>query len=165
MFDYDIIHIPGKQNIAPDTASRYPPASTKAGNEDDDDIELTSQAFAVVQGGRLPSAVTWSEVNNEAIYDQTCSQLKDIIEKGFPEERSSLPENLRYFWNMRYDLYLIENTPFKRKKMLIPVKLRPRILEGLHAGHQGVSSMRANARERLFWPRLDADIENTRAQC
>ncbi len=94
-----------------------------------------------------------------------CTMRQKVIETGFPAEKKSLPEHLKYFWNMKDELYIIGNTPFKGKKMLIPEKLRPRILDGLHAGHQGVSSMRANARERLFWPRLDADIGKIRAHC
>jgi len=38
-------------------------------------------------------------------------------------------------------------------------------VEGLHAAHQGVSSMLANARERFFWPGLDAAVKLYRAQC
>jgi len=49
--------------------------------------------------------------------------------------------------------------------MLIPKDLRRIVLEGLHAAHQGVSSMLANARERFFWPGLDAAVKLLRAQC
>ena len=66
---------------------------------------------------------------------------------------------------MRDDLYIIEDVPFKGKKMLIPKKLRCQVLDGLHAAHQGVSSMKLNARERMFWPGLDADISQKRNQC
>ena len=49
--------------------------------------------------------------------------------------------------------------------MLIPKTLRPTVLEGLHAAHQGVSSLLVNARERFFWPGLDATIHLQRSQC
>ena len=49
--------------------------------------------------------------------------------------------------------------------MLIPKTLRPTVLEGLQATHQGVSSMLANVRERFFWPGLDATVRLQRAQC
>ena len=45
---------------------------------------------------------------------------------------------------MRDDLYEVDGVPFKGKKMLIPRKLRGIVLEGLHAAHQGTTSMRAN---------------------
>ncbi len=43
--------------------------------------------------------------------------------------------------------------------------LRRSILNGLHAAHQGVVSMLANAKELFFWPGLGASIRQTRAQC
>ena len=66
---------------------------------------------------------------------------------------------------MRDALYEVDGVPFKGKKMLIPRKLRGSVLEGLHAAHQGTTSMRANVRERFFWSGLDAIITNFTAQC
>ena len=66
---------------------------------------------------------------------------------------------------MREELYVIENVPFKDRKMLIPQSLRSAVLEGLHAAHQGVNSMLSNARLRLFWPGLDSEVKQLRAGC
>jgi hypothetical protein len=88
-----------------------------------------------------------------------------IIENGFPTSRNELPEEARYFWSMKDELYMIDNVPFKGKKMMIPKKLCGQILDGLHAAHQGVSSMKLSARERMFWPGLDAEISLKRQQC
>ena len=66
---------------------------------------------------------------------------------------------------MRDELYVIGNVPFKDHKMLIPSALRKDVLIGIHAAHQGVNGMLANARERFFWPGLDAAIRLTRSQC
>ena len=49
--------------------------------------------------------------------------------------------------------------------MLIPSQLRPQVLEGLHAGNQGVTSMLSNARTRFFWPGLDAAVRQFRDNC
>jgi hypothetical protein len=49
--------------------------------------------------------------------------------------------------------------------MLIPKALRSIVLEGLHAAHQGINSMLANARERFFWPGLDAAVRLYRSHC
>ena len=110
-------------------------------------------------------AVSWEDVNAEAALDDESVRLKNVITSGFPDRRDELPEDLRYFNPFRDELYVIDNTVFKEKKMLIPKKLRVQIVEALHAAHQGVSSMKANARDRFFWPHLDADIKNVRSQC
>jgi hypothetical protein len=168
MYDYKIVHVPGKSHMAPDAASRYPTSSnicTSEGSNDDVDLEECSKAYAIAQSASLPSCLTWDDINDEASVDRECIALREVIENGFPESRDDLPEETRYFWSMRDDLYVIENVPFKGKKMLIPKKLRSQVLDGLHAAHQGVSSMKLNARERMFWPGLDADINQRRNQC
>ena len=66
---------------------------------------------------------------------------------------------------MQADQYSIEGVPFKGAKMLIPAKLRGKVLEGLHAAHQGVGGMQANATERFFWPYLNAALRQIRSVC
>ena len=162
MYRFRIIHIAGSSNGAPDATSRYPTSDCDYSVQDID--EGTSLAFAVHQANDIRS-VTWTNVNDAAMMDEECTVLAQTIYNGFPESRDELPENIRQFWPMRDDLYMIENVPFRGKKMLIPKVLRRRVLEGLHAANQGVSGMLANARERLFWPGLDAAVRLTRSQC
>ena len=66
---------------------------------------------------------------------------------------------------MKEELYVIGNAPFKVRKMLVPASMRQLIIDGLHAGHHGVLSMKAASREQFFWPGLDADITQKRNQC
>ena len=164
MFNFDIIHVPGKLHMAPDATSRYPTRSASS-NSLNDYTDQYSKAYAIMQSTSLPAAVTWEDVNNEAAVDDECIRLKATIESGFPESRNELPKEMRYYWPMRDDMFVIDNVPFKGRKMLIPKKLRTRITEGLHAAHQGITGMKSNARERLFWPGLGADITQRREQC
>ena len=66
---------------------------------------------------------------------------------------------------MRDDLYVVEGVPIHDGRILIPVPLRKEVLECLHSAHQGVNGMLAHAKQRLFWPGMDAAIRLTRAQC
>jgi hypothetical protein len=169
-YDFEITHVPGNSNMAPDATSRYPSrlACALATIEEDDEleeIESFAVAYASKQGHDLPGSITWEKVNSESCLDEEVAQLRDVIERGFPKSRNELPESLRAFYQMNEDLYIIDNTIFRGRKMLIPRKLRSNILDGLHAAHQGVNGMKSNARERFFWPGLDADIKQKREQC
>lgn len=50
-------------------------------------------------------------------------------------------------------------------RVVVPQKLRERILKTLHLGHPGVVRIKALARLHVFWPGLDKDIERAVCQC
>ena len=78
MFDFKVVHIPGDENQAPDACSRYPAEAISGDNhgQDDDEMENTSQAFAIERGSQLPSSITFEMVNEEANVDNECRRLK-----------------------------------------------------------------------------------------
>lgn len=164
MYRFRIIHAPGKSEIMkiPDTTSRNPVPEVS------DDISTVCEAAAISYARDQAegiNAVDWQTVQHHAAHDDECITLSTVIQNGFPKTKAELPLSAHPYWNMREDLYVINGVPFKGNKMLIPKQLRRIVLEGLHASHQGVSSMLANARQRLFWPGLDAAIKLYREQC
>ena len=161
MYNYRIIHVPGKSKImrVSDIASRNP-----AQPNENESCETAASAFAIEKGNNITN-VSWQTVKNHATFDEECSLLAEYITAGFPKSKEEVPLAIHQYWSMKDDLYLIEGIPFKGRKMLIPKSLRQDVLEGLHAAHQGVSSMLANARERFFWPCLDAAVRVIRENC
>ena len=49
--------------------------------------------------------------------------------------------------------------------MIVPEPGRKAVLEELHTGHQGMSRMKSLARMYVWWPGMDADIENLVRDC
>ena len=85
-----------------------------------------------------------------ASVDVTCKSLVQLIRNGFPKQKDVMEDGLKLFFVMREELYEIDEVPFLHGRMLIPSKLRARVLEILHQAHQGVSGMKAKAWES-FW--------------
>ena len=161
MYRFDIVHVKGEANLAADAASRYP---SHVPRKPQDEIEDSSLAFAIHQSSSIKS-ISWADIKDASIADEEMQNLKRVIAEGFPKTRNELPEQVRSYWPMRDELYNIDGIPMKGRKLLIPKALRSRVAEGLHAAHQGINSMKANARERFFWPGLDAALVQVRAQC
>ena len=163
-FHFRIVHVPGGSHAmrAADALSRHP-----VDTDDDTTADEVEKAVCALVASLPPCAesLSWKRVNDAAGMDPECVSLVQLIANGFPKDKKDLPDNLKVYWGMRDDLYVVENVPHKNRKMLIPRDLRSTALEGLHAGHQGVTSMLSNARTRFFWPGLDASIRQLRAQC
>ncbi|XP_063889726.1 uncharacterized protein K02A2.6-like [Scylla paramamosain] len=50
-------------------------------------------------------------------------------------------------------------------RLVIPEPLRPQVAANLHAGHQGLDSMLRRARQCVYWPGLEGDLQHYRASC
>ena len=44
-------------------------------------------------------------------------------------------------------------------RLVIPESLRHRIAASLHGGHQGVDSMLRRARQTVYWPGIEGDLQ------
>ena len=120
---------------------------------------------AVLRDSPHLKAVTWERITLAASNDRECKDLTNQIAQGFPFNKKELPDHLKVFWAMREELYSVDGVPVLNGRILIPPSLRAEVLEALHAAHQGVTGMSAHAKQRFFWPGLDAAIRLTRAQC
>lgn len=159
-YSFRVVHVPGKSNCGPDFTSRYPVTDSSSPLIE----ESSTRVCASFQAKQVP-AVTWEDIKDAAVSDAECVTLIDTIRNGFPTNKSLLPSNIQQFWKMKDSLYEIDSVPFCDTKMLIPKSLRGRVLEGLHIAHQGPTGMLSNARQRFFWPGLDAAIRAYRGKC
>ena len=49
--------------------------------------------------------------------------------------------------------------------MIVPLKLRSKILDELHKGHCGIVRMKALSRSYVWWPGLDEEISKVVKEC
>jgi len=50
-------------------------------------------------------------------------------------------------------------------KVIIPVKLRERVLSLLHVSHPGIVRMKSLAKSYVWWPGIDSDLEHLSRRC
>ena len=100
-----------------------------------------------------------------AANDDEYQDLKAIILNGFPNERANLPLHLRLYWSMRDRLAVDDDFIVCGKRTVIPKLLRKTILERLKNGHMGSSKTKERARQVVWWPQIDNDIEQAVKQC
>ena len=97
--------------------------------------------------------------------DANMKNLKAVILQGWPEEKRQLSQQLQNYFPFREELSVQNGLVFKSHRVVVPEEERPSIIEKLHASHSGIQSCIRRAREVVFWPRMNVDIEDFVKKC
>ena len=97
--------------------------------------------------------------------DPILGQVYQFTLDGWPNRRSKVPRIARRYWDQRDELSVDHSLLMKGPRIIIPTAQRERTLGNLHVGHQGVQSMQQIAKNTVYWPGIDADIEDWVQRC
>lgn len=180
LYRFTVQHCPGRWHRGSDAMSRNIPSAVKAIFEvcaltpsaGDEDVTNEVEAFvsavsmeAIMDYGDDVGAISPDMVRAAGRGDDAYALLAKYIEEGFPSSRSQVDPSIRGFWEIRNRLSANRGLVMLDRRIVIPSSLRKRVLRCLHSAHQGVVGMKARANETIYWPGLDADIRNFRANC
>ena len=166
---FDIKHLPGKTNHAADATSRHPSPSGSAnsislGVSSIPDIVESALMASIRQDTQELGTITWSLLARETASDISLSPLLRLIEQGAPSLARDNP-SLATLWPICESVYAQEGVLLYQDRVIVPSSLRSRVLQNLHAAHQGTSMMEQRARAIVYWPGMSKDIRDTRDRC
>ena len=147
---------PGSDIPVADALSRLHPDSDGNLSELQDEIELHVHAIAI----SLPvSDQKMAAIAAETQKDETMAELKRLILHGWPKEKRQCKAIVEDYWNFRDELSVVGNIIVKGERIVIPKALRAECLRSIHCSHLGIEKTKQRAREVIFWPGLNQDIE------
>ena len=121
---------------------------------------IEASALNIMQIESLP--VTADQLRRATQYDLVLSKVLQFVLKGWPTQVS---DELRPFWLHASELSVENDIVLWGVRVVIPTKLRSKVLNELHENHPGISKMKALARSHVWWPKIDNDIENLVSAC
>ena len=166
---FDIKHLPGKTNHAADATSRHPSPSGSANSTTlgassiPDHVESALMA-SIRQDTQELGTITWSLLAQATASDTSLSTLLKLIDQGTPSLARNTP-SLATLWPICESVYAQEGVLLYQDRVIVPSSLRSRVLQNLHAAHQGTSMMEQRARAIVYWPGMSKDIRDTRDRC
>ena len=86
--------------------------------------------------------------------DPILSKVYLNLQKGWPRQ---CPEVLKPYYTRRNELSLEERCILWGMRVLVPKKLKSRVLEMLHEGHMGIVKVKQLARSNVWWPCIDKE--------
>ena len=152
-FDCTIKYRPGKEMLLVDALSRLPsPIKTPI----ELDLRIEHNGFTTEKTRQIAE-----ETQKDSILGHVYSFTLD----GWPERRNRVPRIARRFWDQRDELSIDHGLLLKGPRIVIPATLQDKTLQNLHTGHLGVQAMQQTAKGTVYWPGIDADIEDYVQRC
>nr|XP_039268356.1 uncharacterized protein K02A2.6-like [Styela clava] len=153
-YNFKVEHVSGSKNEVADMLCRLVPDDVKESeNKDDSDI------FEI----NLDGLVTKEDLEEESKIDPVFQEVVKCLQNGwtFP-----ISPDVAVFYKLRHELSVWNDVCLARgSRAIIPSQLRKRVLEMAHSGHPGMVRMKQRCRENVWWPRLNAQIEDFVRNC
>ena len=181
-YRFRMTHVPGVRHAAADAVSRHPTSDSEQLTLPDDVAYITPPHSLLLASRsnhhddseicayhskptEVIESVTWDDIRIATTSDPHMSLLVQLIEDGFPDNRSNVDTDIRQYHQYRDSLTTYDGVILYRDRVVIPPTLRERVLAALHSAHQSVSQMCSRAESSIFWPGMTPAISDLRAQC
>ena len=139
-------YVPGKQNIA-DPLSRLGKGKGVCMNDDAEEF------IRFVAETSTPAAMSVQEVEEESWLDPEISQLRECITTGEWDNAQT------QYKAVRSELSILGKLVLRGTRLLIPAKLRDRVVDLAHEGHQGLTKTKQRPRSKVWWAGTDRQVE------
>ena len=158
-YDFNTVWIQGKLNVIADALSRVSPQDIEP------DVEQEPPIFAVNTLTHFQEGEEKMALKLETAKDPELSALHKLISEGWPPKRSSVPDNLKDYWNYRDELTVEDGILLKNRKFIVPKNLHLVYIDKIYAGHLGINKSLQKACEYLFWKGYTKDIIEAIDKC
>ena len=154
--------------MAADALSRYPVDQPSL---DDELCEAYAEVAVLAHfADNSTEDLQLHEVSNAQHTDPQLSRVADYVRCGWPNSLEEVDDIVKHFWPTRHQLYLANPLPghsllLMNRRTVIPPSLQKKILLTLHEGHQGIDKTRRRARDSVFLPDIDREIEDMIKRC
>lgn len=148
-YDVELVHRSGERMGNADFLSRSP---------------LSGETINFVDH-RIEHPFTSRELANETLKDQTLKEVLRWTREGWPATTKRLSDELIPYHRKKSELSIEGNCLLWGSRLVIPTRSRKQILAALHVSHPGIVKMKVLARQYVYWPAIDKDIEAVVHKC
>ncbi len=152
-YSFNLVHISGKNIGHADCLSRFP-------QKPHPDDEVMDDELMVCIADTV-SRTIHSRLKEETDRDEELQELKNLVLEGW--NRSRPIGNLYHEFEEEISTY--NGVMFRGDRVIVPRSMRPEMMKTLHTGHMGIVKTKQRARDLIFWPGMNKQIEEMIKKC
>ena len=155
-FSFTVSYVPGKHLITADALSRAPLMDFPHTEED---LHTTVDKYVCAVLSTFPATnKRIKEIQKSQTEDEVCQKLVQYCNNGWPN-RKAVPDILKPYHQVASQLSVIDGLLLRGSRIIIPSSLCLKVLDQIHAGHQGIHKCRQQAGQSVWWPGLSKQLE------
>ena len=168
-YQFSVKWVKGKDNAIPDLLSRFPTSKDEENSKEAERMVICAVSSLLENNSETlidPLILRMKEIaNNDEEYVRLVNDLESRVfdgEKVKVDSPGTLTLALKAHWltlKVENGLVLLGN------RLIVPREMRPKILNDLHAAHQGIHRIQQRARRSVFWPGISNEIKQIVEAC
>ncbi|XP_045450007.1 uncharacterized protein K02A2.6-like [Melitaea cinxia] len=159
-YSFELNYKPGKELLVADHLSRSHLLET----EENSDLKVETHVAMIMESYRI-SDKKLEELILETAKDEELMAVNKYIMEGWPENKSLINSKAKIFYSYRDELSNIRGLIVKGRNIVIPQSKRKEVLENIHYAHLGIEKSKVLARNTVFWPNMNKEIEDLIQNC
>ena len=156
-YTFNLVHVSGKNIGLADCLSRFPQEPDLEDEVMDDDL-MVCIADTVSQN-------IHSKLKAETDNDEELQELKKLILFGWQKNQRSTDHIGNLYGEYQGELSTYNGVIYRGDRVVIPRSMRPEMLNTLHTSHMGIVKTKQRARDIIFWPGMNKQIEEMIKKC
>lgn len=154
-YDYELIYRPGAELGNSDALSRLPLPETVETPVPEPVINLMEHLDA--------GPVTSQDVRTKTRTDPLLARVSQYTLQGWPDKYPS--EELMPYYKRRDELSYQDGCLLWGTRVIVPPPCRAILIEELHEAHPGITRIKGLARNYMWWPSMDSELEQHVLRC
>ena len=155
-YDYTIDYKPGKDHANADVLSRLPLPEMPS------EVPLPGEMILLMECLQT-STITAAQIRRWTERDPVLAKVRDYVMQGWPLIEGSV--ELLPYSRRRAELCVQDGCLLWGRRVVVPSPGRAQVIEVLHEGHPGSTRMKSLSRSYVWWPGLDAAVEERVRSC
>ena len=106
-----------------------------------------------------------AKLRNLTYLNPILTKARNFVHSGWPLSLQDQLAELKPFWHRKHELSVQDDVLLWGSRVVVSDQARPKVLLLLHETHLGISGMKSLGRQFVWWPNLDAEIEQYVKNC